>query len=54
MLSPYEPYEPMEQCGVAIITPLEHAWPEYLTMIRGTAHDMMIIPAVQQYRHYVL
>lgn len=21
---------------------LEHAWPEYLTMIRGTAHDMMI------------
>lgn len=42
MLSPYEPYEPMEQCGVAIITPLEHAWPEYLTMIRGTAHDMMI------------
>lgn len=42
MLSPYEPYEPTEQCGVAIITPLEHAWPEYLTMIRGTAHDMMI------------
>ncbi len=42
MLSPYEPYEPMEQCGVAIIAPLEHAWPEYLTMIRGTAHDMMI------------
>lgn len=42
MLSPYEPYEPMEQCGVAIITPLQHAWPEYLTMIRGTAHDMMI------------
>lgn len=42
MLGPYEPYEPMEQCGVAIITPLEHAWPEYLTMIRGTAHDMMI------------
>lgn len=42
MLSPYEPYEPMERCGVAIITPSEHAWPEYLTMIRGTAHDMMI------------
>ena len=42
MLSPYEPYEQMEQCGVAIIAPLQYAWPEYLTMIRGTAHDMMI------------
>ena len=42
MLSPYEPYEPMEQCGVAIIAPLQYAWPEYLTMIRGAAHDMMI------------
>ena len=42
MLSPYEPYEPMEQCGVAIITPMRYAWPEYMTMIRGTAHDMMI------------
>ena len=42
MLSPYEPYEPMEECGVAIITPIKYAWPEYLTMIRGTAHDMMI------------
>ena len=42
MLSPYEPYEPMEQCGMAILAPLEHAWPEYLTMIRGAAHDMMI------------
>ena len=42
MLSPYEPYEQMEQCGVAIIAPLQYAWPEYLTMIRGTAHDMMM------------
>ena len=42
MLSPYEPYEPMEQCGLAIIAPLQYAWPEYLTMIRGAAHDMMI------------
>lgn len=42
MLSPYEPYDPMEQCGVAIITPLQYAWPEYLTLIRSTAHDMMM------------
>lgn len=42
MLSPYEPYEQMEQCGVAIIAPLQYAWPEYLTMIRGTTHDMMM------------
>lgn len=42
MLSPYEPYEPMEQCGVAIICPLQFAWTEYLTMTRGIAHDMMI------------
>lgn len=42
MLSPYEPYDPMEQCGVAIIAPKKYAWAEFLTMIRGTAHDMMI------------
>lgn len=42
MLSPYEPYEQMEKCGLAIIAPLETAWSEFLTMVRGTAHDMMI------------
>ena len=42
MLSVYEPYEPMEQCGLAIIIPKEYAWPDYLTMILTIAHDMMI------------
>lgn len=42
ILSPYEPYEQMEECGLAIITTLENAWEDYMTMIRGTAHDMMI------------
>lgn len=42
MLSIYEPYEPAEQCGLAIIVPLKYAWDEYLTMIVGIAHDMMI------------
>ncbi len=42
MLSVYEPYEPMEQCGLAIIIPKEHAWKDYLTMILTIAHDMMI------------
>lgn len=42
ILSPYEPYDQMEECGLGIITTLENAWDDYLTMIRGTAHDMMI------------
>ena len=42
ILSPYEPYDQMEECGLAIITALENAWEDYLTLIRGTAHDMMI------------
>lgn len=42
ILSPYEPYDQMEECGLAIITTLDNAWDDYLTMIRGTAHDMMI------------
>lgn len=42
ILSPYEPYEQMEECGLGIITTLDHAWDDYLTLIRGTAHDMMI------------
>lgn len=42
MLSIYEPYEQMEHCGLAIIVPKEYAWEEYLTMIIGIAHDMMI------------
>ena len=42
MLSVYEPYEPMEQCGLAIIIPKEYAWPDYLTMILTIAHDMMV------------
>lgn len=42
MLSVYEPYEPMEQCGLAIIIPKEHAWKDYLTMVLTIAHDMMI------------
>lgn len=42
MLSVYEPYEPTEQCGLAIITPLDEAWPVFENMIVGIAHDMMI------------
>lgn len=42
MLSVYEPYEQMEHCGLAIIVPKEYAWEEYLTMVIGIAHDMMI------------
>lgn len=42
ILSPYEPYDQMEECGLAIIASLENAWEDYLTLIRGTAHDMMI------------
>ncbi|MGN1140039.1 MAG: sigma-54 interaction domain-containing protein [Oliverpabstia sp.] len=42
ILSPYEPYDQMEECGMGIITTLDNAWDDYLTMIRGTAHDMMI------------
>ncbi len=42
MLSVYEPYEQMEHCGLAIIIPKEYAWDDYLTMIIGIAHDMMI------------
>ena len=42
MLSVYEPYEPMEQCGLALIIPKEYAWHDYLTMILTIAHDMMI------------
>lgn len=42
MLSIYEPYEQMEHCGLAIIVPKKHAWEEYLTMVIGIAHDMMI------------
>lgn len=42
MLSVYEPYEQMERCGLAIIIPKEYAWDDYLTMIVGIAHDMMI------------
>lgn len=42
MLSIYEPYEPAEQCGIAIIIPRDSAWPDYLMMIAGIAHDMMI------------
>ena len=32
----------MEECGLGIIASLDNAWDDYLTMIRGTAHDMMI------------
>lgn len=42
MLSVYEPYEQMEHCGLAIIIPRQYAWDDYLTMIVGIAHDMMI------------
>lgn len=42
MLSVYEPYEQMEHCGLAIIIPAQYAWEDYLTMIIGIAHDMMI------------
>lgn len=42
VLSPYEPYEPREECGLGIITPVENAWDDYMAMIRGVAHDMMI------------
>lgn len=42
MLSPYEPYDPEEECGLAFIVPLRYAWDEYLMMVRGMAHDMMI------------
>lgn len=42
MLSVYEPYEQMEHCGLAIIIPAQYAWDDYLTMIVGIAHDMMI------------
>lgn len=42
ILSPYEPYDQMEECGLGIIASLDNAWDDYLTMIRGTAHDMMI------------
>jgi transcriptional regulator with PAS, ATPase and Fis domain len=40
MLSIYEPYEPAEQCGLAIIIPADRSCLEYLTMIAGIAHDM--------------
>lgn len=42
ILSAYEPYEQMEHCGLAIIIPKQYAWDDYLTMIVGIAHDMMI------------
>ena len=42
MLSVYEPYEPMEQCGLALIIPKEYEWSDYLTMILTIAHDMMV------------
>lgn len=42
MLSVYEPYDVMEECGLAFIVPIRYAWDEYLMMVRGMAHDMMI------------
>lgn len=42
ILSPYEPFDPMERCGLALIVPVCHAWEEYEVLVRGTAHDMMI------------
>jgi len=42
MLSPYEPFEPMERCGLALIVPACHTWEEYETLVMGMAHDMMI------------
>lgn len=42
MLSPYEPFEPMERCGLVLLVPVCHAWEEYETMVTGIAHDMMI------------
>ena len=42
ILSPYEPYDPMEQCGLGLMVPLDKAWDEYETMVSGIAFDMMI------------
>lgn len=42
MLSPYEPFEPMERCGLVLIAPVHHGWDEYETLVTGIAHDMMI------------
>lgn len=42
IVGPREPYDQMEECGLGIIAPIEHAWDDYLTLIRGTAHDLMI------------
>lgn len=42
MLSPYEPFDPMERCGLVLIVPVDHSWDEYETLVTGIAHDMMI------------
>ena len=42
IVGPHEPYDQMEECGLGIIAPVENAWDDYLTLIRGTAHDLMI------------
>lgn len=42
MLSVYEPYETTEECALAFVVPIRYAWDEYLMMVRGMAHDMMI------------
>ena len=42
MLSVYEPYDTTEECGLAFLVPIRDAWDEYLMMVRGMAHDMMI------------
>lgn len=42
ILSPYEPFKPMEQCGFGLIVPVKYAWEEYESMITGITFDMMI------------